>query len=123
MACDFCSETNFCLGDNPDFGPCVCCTPAKMEAMAETIRGADEEREAMAETIRCADEEREAWDVERAEGSKNIADNQRERDDALEVLGQAWEHFAAYLTRLGLDPRAVKLQDPDLDALMALLGD
>ncbi len=109
MACDFCSESNFCLGDNPDFGPCVCCTPAKMEAMAETIR--------------CADEEREAWDVERAEGSKNIADNQRERDDALEVLGQAWEHFAAYLTRLGLDPRAVKLQDPDLDALMALLGD
>lgn len=84
MACDFCSETNFCLGDDPGFGPCVCCTPANMAAMA---------------------------------------DNQRGHDDALEVLGQAWEHFAAYVTRLGMNPRAVKLQDPDLDALMALLGD
>lgn len=47
----------------------------------------------------------------------------RERDEAAGIMGEAFDHLAAYLTRIGLSPRAVKLDDPDLDALLKILGD
>lgn len=91
MFCEYCASETFYLMDNPDLGPCVCCTPDAMAALATQV----------------------------------AADNtvQEERDAAMAILDEAYERLAAYLVRHNMDPRAVRLPDPDLDALLNLLGD
>lgn len=116
MTCEYCTGTHD-LNDNPDFGPCVCCTPQALRDAEEMHADAEKDVTRLQEECDKLEALRDKLVVEHDEALDklaDIADEAQERDDA-------WQVLTGYLHSLGLGTLTVRYDNPHLDALVEAL--
>ena len=119
-ACEYCTGTHY-LSDDPELGPCVCCTPEALQTARATLAKREATIAAMSER-KTLPELLDELEGIASDTRTRLAELEAEAAEREATLAQAEPALLAYLRAEGMDAPPVQRPDGPLGDLCRALG-